>query len=333
MRVGIIGAGGAAQHLHLPVLGNLPEVDVRWICDTDQSRARSLAKLFSIDHHYSSLDECDEVDAVLVAIPVGSRAEVLHTVFGRGWHALCEKPVAATVSELDRYVAEARDKHVQVGAGLMRRFAATTVSARSLVASGCFGSVRKAWASEGNRMKRTGHGSGWYMTDQRSVGGGAFMETGAHLVDQLCSILGATDFDLQQSLQMKYQGLDFQTRAIGEITTGQGERCPCMFEISRLDDLCDGVFIQFDHCILRCETNCAGRLQLLDSEGSHRTDLTTGATSESFAFYQEWKEFLKQCASGTPGGVSAESARLSVKIIEDCYRDAEVTSIGSTGRP
>jgi predicted dehydrogenase len=332
MRVGIIGAGGAAQHLHLPVLANLSEVDVRWICDTDVRRAAHLAKLFSIDRHYGNLGECDDVEAVLVAIPVGSRGQVLSSVFDRGWHALCEKPVAATAGELDQYLRQAQDRHVQMGAGLMRRFAASTASARALVQSGCFGAVRRVWASEGTRMKRTGHDSGWYMADQRAVGGGAFMETGAHLVDQVCRILDAGDFELHQSTQIKYEGLDFQTRAIGEITTGRGERCPCIFEISRLEDLCDGIFVQFDHCMLRCETNCAGRLQLLDPEGAWLSELTTGATSESSAFHQEWKAFLEQCTSGAPGSVAAESARLSVKIIEDCYRSAEVTPVGSNWR-
>lgn len=333
MRVGIIGAGGAAQHLHLPVLSTLPEIDVRWICDTDAARAQSLASLFSIDHHYRTLDQCTDVDAVLVAIPVGHRREVLGTVFERGWHALCEKPAAPTVSELDQYLSLAREKNLQIGVGLMRRFAATTVAARSLVQSGCFGNVRRVWASEGTRMKRTGQESGWYMADQKSVGGGAFMETGAHLVDQACQILDAREFDLHHSIQVKYQGLDFHTRAIGDITTGHGEHCQCIFEISRLEDLCDGIFIQFDHCILRCEPSCAGRLQLLDLEGSHLADLTTGATSESAAFYQEWKAFLEQCASGIPAGVSAESARISVKIIEDCYSNAQEHPVGCGWRP
>ncbi len=333
MRVGIIGAGGAAQHLHLPVLSNLSGVEVRWVCDTQEPRARKLAKLFSIDRYYRDMEECDEVDIALIAIPVGYRRAVMSQVFSRRWHVFCEKPVASSTIELDEYLQEARDKKVQIGVGLMRRFAGATVAAKGLIRSGCLGQVQRVWASEGRRTKRTGHDVSWYMADPGAVGGGALMETGAHLVDQVCTILEVHHFDLQRSIQVRHEGLDFHTQATGKITTGDGSHYDCVLEVSQLEDLCEGIFIQFDHCIIRCEPSCAGRLQMLSREGVHVATFATGNTPESFAYHCEWQEFLKQCMSGEPSDVDAQTVRISVKIIEDCYRNAQITPGGGHWRP
>ena len=44
VRVGVIGAGGAAQVVHLPILKRLPDLEVAAVVDAREDKARTIAE-------------------------------------------------------------------------------------------------------------------------------------------------------------------------------------------------------------------------------------------------------------------------------------------------
>jgi hypothetical protein len=329
MRIGILGAGGVSKDLHLPVLVNIPNVDISWICDKDEQRARQLAKLFKIPRVFDNIEKCSDVEIVLVAIPVGYRNKVMHHIFRRGWHAFCEKPFAVTLTECDQYLSEAERRKVQVGVGMVRRYGAATVAAKRMIHEGYFGDIVEVWASEGARLKRTGKEDGWYMADTKAAGGGVLMEVGSHLVDQMCMILDVNDFKLERCIQKKFKGLEFETRFIGSLSTEKQNSIPCVFEVSRIDDLCNGIFVKFPNLILKCGLGFDSPLEVCSLEGKLIAQLVVaeGAKTIAQAFFLEWRDFIDQCISGSPSSVSADTARQSTAIIEECYVRAQTLDI------
>lgn len=321
VRIGVLGAGGVVKDMHLPVLVNMTDVSISWICDKDKQRACQLSSLYGIPEIHESLDHCTEVDIVLVAIPVGYRHEVMKHIFSRGWHAFCEKPFAITHAEHMGYLADAREKKVQVGVGLVRRYGPATLMARKIVASSCFGTITAAWACEGFRTKRTGKESGWYMGDPKIVGGGILMETGSHLIDQLCTILDVSSFKVESCTQRKFSGLEFESRCSASISTSQQKDIPIAFEVSRLEDLCNGIFIQFNSFILKCGLFFEDHLELIAPDGQTiaRFESHEGARTLGQALFLEWRDFMKQCLTADRSYVSADSSLMSTAIIEQCY--------------
>ena len=332
IRIGILGAGSVAKDLHLPVLVNIPDVRISWICDKVDQRARQLAKLFKIPAVFSDIEQCSDVDIVLVAIPVGFRQKVMHHIFLRGWHAFCEKPFAVSLTDYGQYIAEARANNVQVGAGMVRRYGSATLMAKKIVHEGYFGPVVEVWANEGTRSKRTGQEAGWYMTDVKAIGGGVLMETGSHLVDQICTILDVNAFRLERCIQRKYEGLEFETKFAGAVSTEREGDIPCKFHVSVLEDLCNGIFIKFSNLVLKCGLFFQDPLELMTVQGTPiaRFDIDGGAKTIAQAFFLEWKDFLDQCISGTPSIISADTTRQSIAIIEQCYKNAEILDVTDT---
>jgi hypothetical protein len=49
IQVGIVGAGDISRLVHLPVLKNCADVQIRWIVDLDSRRVRALGRDFDID--------------------------------------------------------------------------------------------------------------------------------------------------------------------------------------------------------------------------------------------------------------------------------------------
>lgn len=325
MKIGVLGAGGVSRHSHLPIISKMPDARVSWVCDKNKKRALELAGDYKIPSVFTGIEQCTDVDVVLVAVPVGYRQFVMHEIFKKGWHAFCEKPFAAKSDEHDSYLAQAEMHGRQVGVGLVRRYSRSTVMARKLVASGILGPLLRVSANEGSRFKRTGQESGWYMEDPSIVGGGALMETGVHLIDQIFYITGAGGFSVRECSQRKYKGLDFATNAIASISLPNQENVECSVNISWIEDLCNGIFLRFPNCLLKVGLSFEGPLEMMTADGQYlcSINLEEGAATMIQGFFLEWRDFLHQCRTGIESTVSAGSGRDTIAFIETCYMTAK----------
>ena len=126
IRVAVIGAGiMGADHARI-IASELPGADLRWICDADEARARSVADATGARH--ASTDAlaaiaADDVDAVLIASPDPTHAELTLACLRARKPVLCEKPLAPDSAEclgVLRCESQLGKQLVQVG--FMRRF-------------------------------------------------------------------------------------------------------------------------------------------------------------------------------------------------------------------
>ncbi|HTF37815.1 MAG TPA: Gfo/Idh/MocA family oxidoreductase [Blastocatellia bacterium] len=329
IKVGILGAGNVVKELHLPVLCNMPEVEVSWLCDKVESQARSLSRALAPSSQiFTRIEDCPDVDIVLVAIPVGYRRGALRHIFARGWHVLCEKPFATSLAEHDALVKEAAESRVHIGVGLMRRYFSGNLLARKLIKSGVLGEITEVWASQGARLTRTGRRD-WYQGDSAAAGGGILMETGSHLVDQVFSILDVSDFTLRECQQRMIEGLDLETRAVAKLATSLQPEIAFTLALSNVRDLYNGVAIRFSNGVLKLSVSTDKPiLCTLTGQPLAHLEGEEGAQRVHQAFCLEWRDFIRQCLSsnGYKAGVSADTARQSTAFIDQCYRMARSVS-------
>lgn len=328
-KVGIVGAGSVTSGSHLPALVNMPDVKVEWICDRSLATARAVARSYKIANAYAEISQCPDVDVVLVAVPVGARQTVVPEVLSRGWHAFCEKPFAITLAEHEAYLAGAARYGVQIGAALLRRYAKHTVTARQLLEHQILGPIVGLSAAEGTYLRRTGRGSEWYMTDS-AAGGGVFMEMGLHLVDQILFILGATHVSLRSCSQNTHLGYDLATSLVADVETALGPVIECAVEFSVVEDLCNGIFVEFPNHVLKIAFE---ELSILSRDGETLCELSKsgGATSVVEGFTLEWRDFLQQCGTGEPSAVDAATVRNTTALIEACYARSRGAAVVNTG--
>ena len=324
IRVGIIGAGVVTSGSHLPVLVNMPEVRVDWICDRSLQTANAVAGAYGIARVFGDVADCADVDVVLVATPLGSRRALVPQVLARGWHAFCEKPFAVTLADHNGFVADARAKGLQIGVAQVRRYAKPTASARTLIRYGFLGPIQRVLAADGFRMRGTGRGDGWHMNDR--AGGGVLAEFGSHLIDQVLYILEATASSVRDSTQRVHLGLELASSVVADVSRAGGPAIPCSIDVSVLEDLCNGVFIEFADTVLRVGLGFDGSLTLLSKQGETVAEfsMSEGAGSAVEAFYLEWKDFLSQCRTGVPSAVDAATVTATTALIDaaSAMRDA-----------
>jgi predicted dehydrogenase len=210
---------------------------------------------------------------------------------------------------------------LQIGVGQVRRYAGPTASARSLVERGILGPIVRVMAADGVRMRGTGRGGGWHLAD-RASGGGVLAETGSHLIDQLIHVVGGVGASLRECSQQVHLGLELASSLVADVTTGTGRTVECRIEVSLLEDLCNGVFVEYPTCMLRVGLAFDDTLTLVSKRNQTVAELVVrgGATSAVQAFYLEWMDFLSQCRTGIPSTVDAATVRTTTALIEDAIR-------------
>jgi len=321
LKVGIVGAGLVTSGSHLPVLVNMPDVSVEWICDRSLPTAQRVARAYGVPDAFYDVDRCPDVDVVLVATPVGSRRSLVPQLLARGWHVFCEKPFALTSAEHESYVNDARTRGLQIGVAQVRRYAKPTATARTLVRHDVFGPIDRVMAADGFHMRGTGRGGAWHLND-RSAGGGALAEFGSHLFDQVLYILNATSASVRECSQRVHRGLELASSVLANVTTGSGAVIPCSMDVSLLDDLCNGIYIEFSGGLLRVGLGFDDTLSLVSKDGRPISQfaLTEGADSPVQGFYLEWKDFLRQCRTGEPSAVDAATVAATTAVLDEASR-------------
>ena len=141
LSVGVIGLGVmGAEHLRL-LREETAGVQVTAICDADPDRAARLAEDASFFADPMALIASDKVEAVVVASPDATHADLALACLAAGKHALCEKPLATSAAEalqvVDAEVALGR-RLLQIG--YMRRFDPAYVEMKRVADEGGIGS-------------------------------------------------------------------------------------------------------------------------------------------------------------------------------------------------
>src|SRR5207245_11332913 len=108
-RVGVVGLGYWGPNLARN-LAAIPGCELRWLCDPrPEARARA-ERAFAgarVTGELSELLEDPALDAVLLATPVPTHAELAASVLQAGKHCFVEKPLATRASEAERVVSAA----------------------------------------------------------------------------------------------------------------------------------------------------------------------------------------------------------------------------------
>jgi len=111
VRVGVVGLGYWGPNLARN-LAAIAGCELRWLCDPDASARERLASSFPgarVTAELSDLLDDDDLDAVVLATPVPTHAELAIAVARAGKHCFVEKPLATNAADAQAAVTAASD--------------------------------------------------------------------------------------------------------------------------------------------------------------------------------------------------------------------------------
>ena len=119
IRVGVVGLGYWGPNLARN-LAAVPGCELAWLCDASTQARAKLEPLFPSARSSDDLQELlgdEELDAVVLATPVPTHAELAVAVVQAGKHCFVEKPLATSAADAERAVVAAAeaDRILMVG--------------------------------------------------------------------------------------------------------------------------------------------------------------------------------------------------------------------------
>lgn len=137
VRAGLIGAGGYAKGVLLPLL-KAAGIDFQSIATASGVSAREVGTQFGFRFCVSSGEEViddDESNLIVIATRHGSHALLAQSALERGRHVFVEKPLALNDEQLDRVLDAATKSAGQLMVGFNRRFSPLAMAAKDFFAN------------------------------------------------------------------------------------------------------------------------------------------------------------------------------------------------------
>jgi len=153
--VGVVGLGYWGPNLARN-FERLRDVELRWLCDPSEDARERWGAAFHSARTTSSLDDLladDSLDAVAVATPVPTHAELAMRVLAAGKHCFVEKPLARSEREAQAVVEAARAADRVLMVGHLLEYHPGVERLGELVQSGELGDLRYVYSNRLNLGK------------------------------------------------------------------------------------------------------------------------------------------------------------------------------------
>jgi predicted dehydrogenase len=189
----IVGCGAVSQSFYAPALRLLAargDVVVEALVDPFATARAAMAESFP---DVVCADRLADIKApegalVIIATPPRFHAEQTVEAFSRGWHVLCEKPMASSTAECEEMIAAAEASKRLLAVGLYKRFFPSSRYLKDLVAGGQLGALRKFSIAEGGPFKWPAATPSFF--NKAQTPGGVLLDIGVHTLDLLTWWLG-----------------------------------------------------------------------------------------------------------------------------------------------
>ena len=148
LRTGFIGCGGHAYRNIYPTFQYAP-VNLVAVCDLDQERAATYAKLFGAERYYSNhleMLEHEELEVVFIVTNVDETGRPRYPTLAidclrAGAHAWIEKPPASSSAEIREMIRVSSETKRHVAIGFKKMFFPANVKAKEIVSRPEFGPI------------------------------------------------------------------------------------------------------------------------------------------------------------------------------------------------
>jgi predicted dehydrogenase len=189
IRIGLIGAGGAARAIHIPGFALYDGVEIAAVCDSNREAAAATG-VPDVTSDIGNLLARDDIHAIINATPNYLHREVVLAAARAGKHILCEKPLALNVQDAREMLRAAEAAHIVHMTAFTYRYVPALSYMRHLVEQGRLGKLRTVRAAY--LMALSGHLLGWRSV-KAQAGSGVLADVGSHLMQMVELAAGPVD--------------------------------------------------------------------------------------------------------------------------------------------
>lgn len=211
-RFGIVGTNKITDWLLAGAMQD-ERFELSAVCSRTQERAEEFAQKYGAKHTFTSVEEMaksDVVDAVYIATPNCTHAEIAITCMNHGKHVLCEKPMASNAKEVKRMIEASRQNNVTLMEAMIATMNPNFDVVREMLPK--LGKIRRYFASYCQYSSRYDKFKEGIVLNafQPELSNGAMMDIGVYTIYPLVALFG-------KPLEINAQGV-----MLSSGTDGQG---------------------------------------------------------------------------------------------------------------
>lgn len=141
LRFGLLGAGRIGQ-IHGRNIAASPEAELAAVADVDRKAATALAERTGAEvRDVAAIIASADIDAILIATPTDTHADLIEDAAKAGKAVLCEKPVDLASARVETCLRTVGAAGTKLMIGFNRRFDPNFAALRQRVAAGAIGEV------------------------------------------------------------------------------------------------------------------------------------------------------------------------------------------------
>ncbi|MCW2928636.1 MAG: oxidoreductase domain protein [Thermoleophilia bacterium] len=322
----IIGAGLMGSQ-HAASASACAAVDLVGVHAADADQARALAERHGVEV-FGTLEDVladDRIEAVLVATPTSSHAQVAHLAIAAGRHAFVEKPVTRSLEDALALRAAARAGDVVVGVGHVIRYFPEYREIHDAIERGDIGTP--AVATFGRRCQQPDWAPDHWHTDMARSGGVA-VDMLVHDVDLVRWCFGEpTEVYARVVGSDRHGGLDY---ALATLTVPDGPICHLHGSWAEPDGFSQSAEVCGSAGMITYDSRGTDELQLATHAGSNTaTALPPPPPGDRDPFQRQLADFARAIRTGVamPGDLdwAIGSLRVALAMLESSDRRDVVT--------
>lgn len=183
IRLGIVGLGGIAQIIHLPILSKMSGVEITAVCDNDARKCKRIASKYGIKKSFTDvtdmIDGCPDLHAVIVATQTNVHRQIAIEIIEAGKDILIEKPIARNHKEAREIVDCAKKNKRKVMVAMNNRFRNDMMMQRTFSKAKEIGDifyVKTGWVKPQSSNQK-------WILEKEKAGGGVFLDNGIAMLD------------------------------------------------------------------------------------------------------------------------------------------------------
>ena len=332
IRFAIIGCGRIAQRHaeHIDNNGILVAV-----CDIDKEKADALAARYNATPYYSInelLAAEKELDVVSICSPNGWHARHSIMALKSGFHVLCEKPMAISVTDCGEMINAAEKANKRLFAIKQNRFNPPVVAVKEAIEEGKLGRIFSIQLSCFWNRNADYYAHSWKGT--KELDGGTLYTQFSHFIDLLYWMIGdiknvqayTSNFAHEDIIEFEDTGViivEFKNGALGTIN----------YTVNSYQKNMEGSLTIFgEKGTVKIGGQYLNELEYQNIEGFKIENLPEGGTANNYGTYQGsmsnhdkvYENLVAVLTNNASISTNAFEALKTVEIIEKIYDKAKV---------
>jgi predicted dehydrogenase len=318
LRVGVVGCGAVVTLHHLPALKCCKLVDLVALADCDRSWAAKVCRKFGVPECYDDFAAMiGSVEAVLIATPNSTHADIACPLLEAGIHVLCEKPMATSSADVERMFQASARGGGRLMAAHNRRFNANVATVKNALSRGWLGIVKEMSGALGGSYNAADRRTE-FRRKPRLSGGGVLIDLGIHLIDLAVCLAGQSPVSVVYDAECA-PGWSAETDADVALEFPDGS-C-ASFSVSFTRELDATFTVQGTEGWASASLNAPGHLAIFTQRARvcERAGVQNLLLEDTPSYERQIEHFATAIIANDDFIIQADEVRAGLAIIEQCY--------------